>query len=153
MQSQGGTSEESSAKIMVVEDNQMLGALLRRALERGGHEVVLVVSGVEMMKLLYVSLPDLIVLDIGLPDADGRDLLAALKKDPRTFHIPVVVWSGRYADSNRRVALELGAEDFVEKGPPSRLVSKIERLLLRISERELAKARESLPAKDIAGID
>jgi hypothetical protein len=42
---------------------------------------------------------------------------------------------------------ELGAEDFVEKGPPSTLVSRIERLLLRISERELANARESLPAK------
>ena len=147
MQNQGGTSTEQRSKIMVVEDNEMLAALLRRALEREGYEVVLALSGVEMMKLLYASQPELIVLDIGLPDVDGRDLLSALKKDPRTFHIPVVVWSGRYADSNRRLALELGAEDFVEKGPPSTLVPKIERILLRISERELAKARESLPAK------
>lgn len=133
---------------MIVEDNEMLATLLRHALEREDYEVVVAQSGTEMMKLLHASQPDLIVLDVGLPDVDGRDLLSALKKDPRTFHTPVMVWSGRYADSNRRIALELGAEDFVEKGPPSMLVPKIERVLLRISERELAKARESLPVKE-----
>ena len=143
MRDQGGTTNEST-KIMVVEDNDMLLALLRRVLEREGYTVIPAISGVEMMKLLYSSKPDLIVLDIGLPDVDGRDLLAALKKDARTFTIPVVVWSGRYADSDRAVALGLGAEDYVEKGPPSTLVPKIERVLLRISERELKKARESI---------
>ncbi len=97
-----------------------------------------------MMKQLYSAKPDLIVLDIALPDVDGRDLLAALKKDARTNSIPVVVWSGRFADSDRRIALDLGAEDYVEKGPPSALVSKIERVLLRISEGELAEARKSI---------
>jgi two-component system KDP operon response regulator KdpE len=144
MNDQGGTSE---TKIMVVEDNDKLLALLRRALEREGYSVISAISGVEMMKLLYSSRPDLIVLDIGLPDVDGRDLLAALKKDARTFTIPVVVWSGRYTDSDRAVALGLGAEDYVEKGPPSTLVPKIQRVLLRISERELVKARESIDPK------
>lgn len=146
MPSQGGTSEVPS-KIMVVEDNEMLAALLRRALEREGHEVLLAPSGVEMMKLIYSAKPDLIVLDIGLPDVDGRDLLSSLKKDVRTYAIPVIVWSGRFADSDRAVALGLGAEDYVEKGPPSALVPKIERVLLRLSERELKKARESIEPK------
>lgn len=144
---QGGTTMEPSSRILIVEDNEMLAALLRRALVREGYDVVVARSGVEMMTLLYPHQPNLIVLDVGLPDTDGRDLLAALKKDPKTRQIPVIVWSGRYADSDRRIALELGAEDFVEKGPPSTLVPKIERVLLRLSERELAKARESLPAK------
>lgn len=137
-----------TATILVVEDNDVLLSLLRRALEREGYEVVAAPNGVAMMKLLRDSKPDLIVLDVGLPDVDGRDLLAALKKDPRTLQIPVVVWSGRDPDSNRRIALELGAEDYVEKGPPSTLVPKIERILLRLSERELAEARASIPAKD-----
>jgi DNA-binding response OmpR family regulator len=143
MRSEGGISEEPS-RIMVVEDNEALARLLRRTLEKAGHEVILAISGLEMTKLIQTSKPDLIVLDIALPDADGRDLLSALKKDAGTFTIPVVVWSGRYADSDRAVALELGAEDYVEKGPPSTLVAKIERILLRLSERELKKARESL---------
>jgi two-component system KDP operon response regulator KdpE len=130
---------------MIVEDHELLVALLRRALEREGYEVIAAANGVEMMKLLYTSEPDIIVLDIGLPDVDGRDLLAALKKDPRTVRIPIIVWSGREPDSTRRIALELGAEDFVEKGPPSTLVPKIERVLLRLSERELARARATIP--------
>lgn len=137
-----------AATILVVEDNALLLALLRRALEREGYAVVPALSGVQMMKVLYGSKPDLIVLDVGLPDVDGRDLLAALKKDPKTFHIPVVIWSGRDPDSNRRISLDLGAEDYVEKGPPSLLVPNIERILLRLSERELAEARASIiPAK------
>lgn len=141
MQDQGGTPKGPSPKILVVEDNEMLAALLRRALQRGNYDAVLVRSGAEMMKLLSVSQPDLIVLDVGLPDMDGRDLLAALKKDPRSRHVPVVVWSGGCADTDRRIALELGAEDFVEKGPPSTLIPKIERVLLRLSEHDRAQTR------------
>lgn len=137
----------AEAKIMVVEDNDMMLGLLRRALERAGYEVIPAISGVAMMKQLYSSMPDLIVLDIALPDVDGRDLLAALKKDARTFNIPVVVWSGRSAETDKASALRLGADAYVEKGPPSTLVPKIEQILLRISERELAAARASLAPK------
>lgn len=138
-------SETEGMTILVVEDNEKLLALLRRALEREGYGVVPAASGSEMMKQLVVATPDLIVLDVGLPDTDGRDLLATLKKDPRTLSIPVIVWSGREPGSDRRIVLEMGAEDYVEKGPPSTLVPKIERVLLRISERELVAAREVIP--------
>jgi two-component system, OmpR family, KDP operon response regulator KdpE len=139
--------EGDGAKILVVEDNENLLALLQRVLERAGYKVITVSSGMELMKLVYSSKPDLIVLDVGLPDIDGRDLLASLKKDPKTFSIPVLVWSDRDPHLTRRVVLELGAEDYVEKGPPLTLVSKIERVLLRISEGALANARASSPAK------
>ena len=139
--------EGEGATILVVEDNENLLALLQRVLERAGYEVITASSGMELMKLVYSSKPDLIVLDVGLPDVDGRDLLASLKKDPKTFSIPVLVWSDRDPSTTRRVVLELGAEDYVEKGPPSTLVSKIERVLLRISEGALANARASSPAK------
>ena len=58
-----------------------------------------------------------------------------------------MVWSGRDPDTTRRLVLDLGAEDYVEKGPPSTLVPKIERVLLRISEGALARARASIPTK------
>jgi two-component system, OmpR family, KDP operon response regulator KdpE len=134
--------------ILLVEDNEMLVALLTRALEREGYAVVAAPTGVETMAVLHSGrFPDLIILDVGLPDVDGRDLLAALKKDPKTTGIPVVVWSGGGQQSERRIALELGAEDYVQKGSPSALVPKIERILFRLSEREIAQARKSVPAK------
>ena len=71
-------------------------------------------------------------LDFGFPDADGRDVLGRLKADARTTHIPVVVWSGRIeGESDRRIALDLGAEDYVEKVDAQALLRKVERILLR----------------------
>lgn len=137
----------SAAKILVVEDNEMLLALLGRALGREGYEVIPAPSGVAMMKVLYASKPDLVVLDVGLPDVDGHDLLAALKKDPRTRAIPVLVWSGGGTEADRRIALELGAEDYVRKGPPATLVARIQRVLSRLDERDIAAARASAPPR------
>ena len=120
------------ARILVAEDNEVLQKLVKRAFEREGYIVVQAFSSAELSLELERAVPDLIVLDVGLPDADGRDVLANLKRNPKTNCIPVVVWSGRDSPSDRRIALELGAEDYVEKGPASRLVAKIERLLLRL---------------------
>jgi len=98
-----------------------------------GHELVQVRKGVAVLSMALESKPDLIVLDIGFPDADGRDVLAQLKAEPRTASIPVLVWSGRHdLDSERRIAIALGAEDYVEKTDAQLLMRKIERLLLRI---------------------
>ena len=118
--------------ILVAEDNPKLQQLVKRSLERDGFAVIQAFTGAELTQALSQIIPDLIVLDVSLPDADGRDLLANLKKDPKTTHIPVVVWSGRDAESDRRIALGLGAEDYIEKGPASELVRKIERVLLRL---------------------
>src|SRR5687768_3890335 len=123
------------ATILVAEDNEILQRILRRALEHEGYVVVEATSSAELFKSLAVLTPDLIVLDVGLPDADGRDVLAALKRDPKTGDIPVVMWTGQSTDSARRIALEIGAAAFIEKGPADSLVSKIERILLRLSER------------------
>lgn len=137
----------SGERILVVEDNELVLAMVTRALEDGGYAVSAAPNGAALRQQLDAKRPDLIVLDVGLPDMDGRDLLAALKKDPRTREIPVLVWSAGRDESDRRIALDLGAEDYVQKGPPSSLVPKIERILFRLSERELVKARSSLPAK------
>jgi CheY-like chemotaxis protein len=124
------------ARILVAEDNVKLQELVKRALERDGYRVAQALNGAELARSVLQTKPDLIVLDVTLPDADGRDLLSMLKRDPRTAPIPVVVWSGRDPGSDRQIALDLGAEDFVEKGAPSELVGKIERILFRLSERQ-----------------
>lgn len=134
-------------KILVVEDNELLIAMLKRVLRQEGYDVIAASSGGQMTKVLLNAKPDLILLDVGLPDADGRELLAALKKDPRTRSIPVIVWSGADAESDRRLARALGAEDYLLKGDPTSLVPQIQRILDSLSASEIAIARSSRPPR------
>ena len=97
-----------------------------------GYEIVEARTGNEVLRIALETSPALIVLDVEFSDADGRDVLARLKADPRTEPIPVVVWSGRDYESDRKIALKLGAEDFIEKTDPQTLFGKLKRVLLRL---------------------
>jgi DNA-binding response OmpR family regulator len=125
----------AGARILVVQSDEQQQSRVKRALERDGYAVTQAFSRADLYRALAVAHPDVLVLDVSLPDADGRDVLSALKRDTKTSEIPVVVWSGGEAISERRLALELGAEDYVEQGPASELAHKIARVLLRLSER------------------
>jgi len=119
-------------RILLAEDNEDLQRAIARIAGAHDCEIIQATSGVAVHNLAVEKQPDLIILDFGFPDADGRDVLAQLKADPRTTHIPVVVWSGRVeGESDRRIALHLGAEDYVEKIDAESLLRKIERILLR----------------------
>jgi DNA-binding response OmpR family regulator len=124
----------AAIKILVADDNAALQRIVRRLLERQGYSVIQLADAVDLVEQAAASRPDAIVLDVGFPNADGRDLLSSLKRDARTEHIPVLVWSGQDPGSQRRIALDLGAEDFVEKGTADDLVFRINRLLLRLRE-------------------
>jgi CheY-like chemotaxis protein len=119
-------------RILFADDDPGVQRALKRLAEKNGFELVPVLAGADVYEAALSCRPDLIVLDIHFPDADGRDVLSRLKADPRTSGIPVVVWSGRDPHSDRRISLELGAEDYVEKREPATLLPKIERVLLRL---------------------
>jgi two-component system, OmpR family, KDP operon response regulator KdpE len=119
-------------RILFADDDPSLQRALKRLAEQNGFELIPVLAGADVYEAAVRCAPDLIVLDIHFPDADGRDVLSRLKADARTSNIPVVVWSGRDPQSDRRIALDLGAEDYVEKREPATLLPKIERVLLRL---------------------
>jgi len=120
-------------RILLADDDESLQNLVKRAVEKDGHELIGVTEAASVLTVAASSQPDAIVLDIEFPGADGRDLLARLKADPRTSRIPVIVWSGRRSnESDSRISLELGAEDYVEKNDPALLIRKLERVLLRV---------------------
>ncbi len=121
-------------RILIADDDPEVQRALKRLAEKNGFELVSVLAGRDVYQAALEHPPDLIVLDIHFPDADGRDVLSRLKADARTASIPVVVWSGRDPQSDRRIALDLGAEDYVEKREPATLLPKIERVLLRLRE-------------------
>lgn len=129
-------------KVLIADDNAPLQRIVKRLFEREGYFVIQLPDTVGLVEQAATAQPDVIVLDVGFPNADGRDLLSLLKRDPRTEKIPVLVWSGQDADSQRRIALDLGAEDFIEKGTADELVSKIERLLFRLREDEQNQRRD-----------
>jgi len=119
-------------RILLADDDPIVQEVVKCAAGRAGHRVIAATTGAQALELAVSMRPDLIVLDIEFPDADGRDVLAKLKADPRTAAIPVLVWSGRKnCDSDSRIALALGAEDFVQKNDAHLLMRKLERVLLR----------------------
>jgi CheY-like chemotaxis protein len=121
-------------RILFADDDPGVQRAVLRLAQKNGFEIVPVTSGSDVYQSAIEHTPDLIVLDIHFPDADGRDVLSRLKGDPRTSNIPVVVWSGRDPQSDRRIALDLGAEDYVEKRDPGTLLPKIARVLLRLRD-------------------
>lgn len=118
-------------RILVADSDQRMVRAVQVLATTMGYDVMSTASGEEAIRLAERHRPALIVLDIKLPDADGRDLLRELKEHPQLGHIPVVVWSGRDYESDRLIAIELGAAAYMpkEEGGIHTVLSKIERIL------------------------
>jgi CheY-like chemotaxis protein len=101
-------------KILLVEDSKFLRIATERALSRAGYLVTTAVDGEEALQLAQERHPDLILLDMLLPKMSGPDVLKALKKDPNTTSIPVVVFTGLSQKNASRLQGD-GAFAFLEK--------------------------------------
>lgn len=101
--------------ILLVEDDEAIRAGLTRALTADGATVSYVGSAVEAIQLLSTSTPDVVLLDLGLPDLDGADVLALIRSNPRSAQLPVIVVTAR--DEEREVVrlLDAGADDYLVK--------------------------------------
>jgi two-component system KDP operon response regulator KdpE len=107
----------SLAKILllVVDDDHLLHRTIDRAAIAANVEVIHAMTGGEAAPLVAQHKPDAILLDIGLPDIDGRDVLAQLKALPGAAQIPIIMYSSHAEHEHRLSALQLGAENYVEK--------------------------------------
>jgi two-component system KDP operon response regulator KdpE len=101
----------SAGKILVVDDEASIRRLLKSALNRGGYEVVEAGSGKEALSALDIDHPDAVLLDLGLPDRDGLELVPLIKKNGGAL----IVVSAREATDQKVAALDLGADDYVTK--------------------------------------
>jgi two-component system KDP operon response regulator KdpE len=99
-------------RILVVDDELPIQRFLKPALSAAGYDVLIAETGREALRMAATSAPDLIVLDLGLPDRDGKDVLA----DMRAFsEVPIIILSARDREAEKIAALDLGADDYVEK--------------------------------------
>jgi two-component system, OmpR family, KDP operon response regulator KdpE len=99
-------------RALVVDDEPQMLRFLRPALEVTGYMVLHAASGREALRLIANSTPDIIVLDLGLPDMDGKEVLAEARKFTSA---PIVILSARDHEAEKIAALDLGADDYVEK--------------------------------------
>ena len=117
---------------MVVDDEPKIVQLARDYLEHAGFAVVVAHDGQAALATARAEHPDLIVLDLGLPQLDGLDVARTLRHDS---NVPIVMLTGRSEESDKLVGLEIGADDYVTKPfSPKELVARV-RAVLRRSER------------------
>jgi DNA-binding response OmpR family regulator len=102
-------------KIMLIEDDADLFALLKYNLEKEGFQMVGAQTGKGAVDFCRREHPDLVLLDIMLPDSDGLDICKGIRSQPELAHIPVIFLTARASETDRIVGLELGANDYIVK--------------------------------------
>lgn len=102
----------SRERILVVDDEPQIQRFLRPALEAAGYDVVEAATGTEALRAAVTAAPALVILDLGLPDMDGKEVIARLRG---WSQVPVIILSARDQETEKIAALDLGADDYVEK--------------------------------------
>jgi DNA-binding response OmpR family regulator len=123
--------------ILVVDDEPKIVQLARDYLEHAGFSVLAAYDGKSALASARSAKPDLVILDLGLPDVDGLDVTRALRKDSG---VPIIMLTARGEETDKLVGLELGADDYITKPfSPKELVARV-RAVLRRSDASAANA-------------
>jgi DNA-binding response OmpR family regulator len=119
----------SSKKILVVDDEKRIVEIVQAYLERDGYDVAVAYDGKAALELARKEHPDLVVLDLMLPEVSGWDVCRALRKES---DVPIIMLTARDDTTDKVVGLELGADDYVTKPfDPKELVSRVSAVLRR----------------------
>jgi two-component system, OmpR family, alkaline phosphatase synthesis response regulator PhoP len=132
----------SKGKILVVDDEIYIVHILDFSLGMEGYEVVTALDGEQALERVASEKPDLIVLDIMMPKLDGYEVCRAVKSNPATRTIPVILLSAKGRNVDQKMGFDVGADDYITKPfSPRKLVERINQLLGQtISERPASSA-------------
>ena len=136
--------------ILVIEDERSISNFICRALTANDYKAIPAFRGKEGMSLFFSHSPDLVLLDLGLPDTDGLDILAQLRGLPRD--VPIIIISARDRESEKVKALDMGADDYVVKPfGVSELLARIRSALRRADRLKLSQGiqRDVYQIKDL----
>ena len=132
-------------KVLVVEDELKIARLLRDYLQQAGFDVVEAADGAVAVALARQEKPDMVLLDLGLPELDGLDVIRKLRGSST---VPIIIVTARSEETDRVVGLEMGADDYIVKPfSPKELVARI-RAVLRRADAALGPA-ETIRAGDV----
>jgi DNA-binding response OmpR family regulator len=133
-------------KLLVVEDNTELLELLRLGFKQAGFAVITAATGLEALKKARSHSPDLIILDLVLPELDGFAVCEALRRDNETSTVPIIMLTGLTSEFTRYAGMESGADEYVTKpASPGQLIPKIKHWLRQSahSSQERAQVKAS----------
>jgi len=117
-------------KVLVVDDDAKTVELVKLYLDRDGYEVLTAYDGVEALRLAREGYPDLIVLDLMLPDIDGLEICRTLRRES---DVPIIMLTARTTDRDKLAGLDLGADDYVTKPfSPKELAARVRAVLRRL---------------------
>jgi DNA-binding response OmpR family regulator len=109
------TTAAADPRIVLVEDDATIAGMYRHHLEQEGHTVWIATDGEAGLQVTRSVMPDIVFLDVRLPKLDGFEVLAALRADPTTAELPVIMLSNYGSDEMRQRGLDLGAQDYLVK--------------------------------------
>ena len=119
-------------KILVVDDDRNIVDLVRLYLERDGYQVLVAYDGLEALRLARQRRPDLIVLDLLLPEVEGLDVCRILQTESK---VPIIMLTAKTTEEDKLIGLELGADDYVTKPfSPRELVARVRAVLRRVGQ-------------------
>ena len=122
-------------KVLIVDDEKNIVEAIRYNLETAGFRTLTAADGKRALELARRELPDLITLDVMLPEHDGWEVCRLLRQDDRTRRIPVIMLTVKSDEADTVIGLELGADDYLTKPfSPKELVARIKALLRRATE-------------------
>jgi len=132
--------------ILVVDDEPKIIQLVRDYLERAGFRVLAAPSGKTALALARTEKPDMVILDLGLPEMDGLDVTRTLRKDS---NVPILMLTARSEETDKLIGLELGADDYITKPfSPKELVARV-RVVFRRMENYSEANTETVRAADL----
>ncbi|HXI09458.1 MAG TPA: response regulator, partial [Thermodesulfobacteriota bacterium] len=137
-------------RILVVDDEPDILNLLDYNLKKAGFKVLSAKDGPEAIDTARLKKPDLILLDIMLPDMEGTEVLKRLKTYDATRHIPVIMLTAKGEEVDKIVGFELGAEDYITKPfSPRELILRVRAVLKRASEHSEPQGGKSLSFREL----
>ncbi|MEM7110861.1 MAG: response regulator transcription factor [Chloroflexota bacterium] len=137
----------AAQQILVVDDDKAIVKIVRGYLEQAGYQVLTAYRGEAALQTLRSEQPDLLILDLMLPDRDGWDITRVIRRDKRLAAMPIIMLTARVDDTDKIVGLELGADDYVTKPfNPREVVARVRALLRRSQLGQTAVSPQRLTA-------
>ncbi len=119
-------------RILIVEDDPDIASLVARYLDKAGFAAEVRPSGRAALEAIRASAPDLVILDLMLPEMDGLDVCRTVRANPQTEDLPIIMLTARAEEAERITGLEIGADDYLAKPfSPNELVARVRALLRR----------------------
>lgn len=116
----------NKGKVLVVDDEIYILHILDFSLNAEGYEVITAEDGEQAIEKAQKEQPDLVVLDVMMPKIDGYEACRKMKQDPKMKDVPVILLTAKGRDIDRKLGLEVGADDYITKPfSPNKLIEKI----------------------------